>query len=63
MQGDPIVDEVRRVRREIERELGSDQDAFYRHLRQVQKAFGDRLVSRTPRKRETAQPKRTKCRG
>jgi hypothetical protein len=50
MQNDPIVDEVRRVRREIERKLGSDKEAFYRHVCKIQKNAGDRLVCRKPRR-------------
>jgi hypothetical protein len=57
MQSDPIVDEVRHVRREIERKLGSDREAFYRHVRKVQKAFGNRVVCRKPRRLVTAVPK------
>ena len=53
MQRDPIVDEVRRVRHEIERKLGSDRDAFYRHVQKLQKALGDRVVCRKPRRLET----------
>ena len=50
MQCDPIVDEVRRVRHEIERKCGSDPEAFYRHLRKIQKALGVRVVCRRPRR-------------
>ena len=51
MQSDPIVDEVRRVRLEIERKLGSDREAFYRHVHKVQKALGNRVVCRKPPRR------------
>jgi hypothetical protein len=50
MQGDPIVDEVRRVRREIERKLGSDRKAFYQYLCKIQKPLGNRVVCRKPRR-------------
>ncbi len=49
MLNDPIVEEVRRIRRDIEKEFGSDHEAFYRHVRETQKALGDRVVSRGPR--------------
>ena len=49
MLDDPIVDEVRRVRNEIERKYGLDPEAFYRHLRAIQKPLGDRVVSRRPK--------------
>ncbi|MDQ7823967.1 MAG: hypothetical protein RDV48_14295 [Candidatus Eremiobacteraeota bacterium] len=39
---DPIVEEVRTVRREIEAELGFDFDSFSKHLYEMQ--------SRSPRK-------------
>ena len=41
MQSDPIVDEVRRVRQEIERKLGSDREAFFRHRSSLQALAGD----------------------
>lgn len=53
MQCDLIVDEVRRVRREIGRKLGSDREAFYQHIRKIQKALGDRVVCRRPRRLAT----------
>jgi hypothetical protein len=50
MRSDPIVDEVRRVRHEIERKCGSDPEAFYRHLRKIQQSLGARVVCRKPRR-------------
>ena len=52
MPRDPIVDEVRRIRLEIEAEHGGAEA----HLKQVlarQKALGSRLVSRKPRPRRS----------
>ncbi|UCD49390.1 MAG: hypothetical protein JSW27_17890 [Phycisphaerales bacterium] len=48
MSTDPIVQEVRSVRKEIEQQY-PDADAFYEHLRQRQKAYGDRLTRRQPK--------------
>lgn len=48
MSGDPIVQQVRSVRKEIERQY-PDADSFYEHLRQQQKAYGDRLTRRRPK--------------
>lgn len=50
MKSDPIVDEVRRVRHDIERMCGSDRDAYYRHVRKIQKALSTRVVCRKPRR-------------
>ena len=49
MLSDPIVDEVRRIRLDIEREYGGDLHAYCQHLRRIQKKFGDRLVSGKPK--------------
>ncbi len=48
MSTDPIVQEVRSVRKEIERQC-PDADAFYEHLRQQQKAYADRLRKGMPK--------------
>ncbi|MBI4555985.1 MAG: hypothetical protein HY706_00250 [Candidatus Hydrogenedentes bacterium] len=50
MRSDPIVDQVRRTRRQIEQQIGSDAEAFYRHLRKIQKAYGQRVVCRKPKR-------------
>lgn len=48
---DPIVEEVRRVRHEMEAELGNDPKRIYEYLRQVQARYADRVVSRQPKRR------------
>lgn len=45
---DPIVEEIRRYRRQIEEECGGDADAYYKHLLKVQEKYKDRLVSLKP---------------
>lgn len=48
MYKDPIVEEVRQIRREIERQCGSSPDEYYEHLRRLQQQWQDRLVRREP---------------
>lgn len=50
MYKDPIVEEVRRARLEIESEY-PDIDAHLRHIREKQEADPKRFVSRGPRPR------------
>ncbi len=54
MRANPTVEEVRRVRDEIERKYGSSGQAYYRHLRRIQKAIGNCVVSRGPRRLHTS---------
>ena len=49
MERDPIVDEVRRVRREIEAACGNDPQRYYEHLTELQKKYADRLVRLGPK--------------
>jgi hypothetical protein len=53
MWKDPIVEEVRKARRQIEKEYGPDTDAFLQHIYDQQKKVKSRLVSRGPKKRLT----------
>jgi hypothetical protein len=46
---DPIVEEVRRVRREIEAECGNDAQKYFEHLAELQKKYADRLVCLGPK--------------
>ena len=48
MVKDPIVEEVREVRHEIEKEAGDDANAYYRHLKALEEQWRDRLVRRKP---------------
>jgi hypothetical protein len=43
---DPIVEEVRRARREILRDFDGDFDRYVEHLMKTQKRHGKRLVNR-----------------
>ena len=49
MKTDPIVKEVRRIRRQIEDEAQRDPDLFYQHLKKIQEPLSDRLVCRQPK--------------
>ncbi|MCH7919644.1 MAG: hypothetical protein IIC50_16870 [Planctomycetes bacterium] len=47
---DPIVAEVRRIRKEIEAEPGGDWDALERHLMESQKKRSDNLMTYSPKR-------------
>ena len=49
MKTDPIVEQVRHVRREIEDENRQDPELFYQHLKKIQERLSDRLVCRKPK--------------
>ncbi len=46
---DPIVEEVRRVRKKIESDLGNDWDTLTRHLIDRQKSLSPKVVSYAPK--------------
>jgi len=48
MSTGPIVQQVRSVRKEIERQY-PDADSFYEHLQEQQKVYADRLTYRKPK--------------
>ncbi len=48
MPEDPIVEEVRKVRHEIEAECGGDPKAYYGHLKELQEQWRERLVRGQP---------------
>ncbi len=54
MVTDPIVQEVRSIRKEIEQQY-PDAASFYQHLEQIQKTYRRRLVRRGPKKSPRAQ--------
>jgi type III secretory pathway component EscR len=53
MSKDPIVQQVRAVRKKIERQY-PDAESFYKHLEQQQKAYRDRLTRRKPKQARRA---------
>jgi len=46
---DPVVEEVRRVRKAIEAACGNDPVKYAEHLRQVEQKYADRLVRLGPK--------------
>jgi len=48
MMHDEVVEEVRKVRREIEEAAGGSTEGLCRHYREYQKALRDRMVSLGP---------------
>lgn len=49
MDPDPVVAEVRKIRRQIEAEHGADFQSYYKHLLKVQRNLKKRLVRRQPK--------------
>ena len=49
MLNDPIIEELRQIRREIEKSCENDSEKFYLHLLEVQDKYRDRLVQRKPK--------------
>ncbi len=49
MSDDPIVKEVRKIRKEIEEEAQGDPDRYYEHLKKLQEQYRGRLVRRSPK--------------
>ena len=49
MQKDPIVEEIRRIRHEIERECKQNPDKLFQYFQASQKKLSDRLVRREPK--------------
>ncbi|MEJ2704860.1 MAG: hypothetical protein P8Z79_20680 [Sedimentisphaerales bacterium] len=46
---DPIVEQVRSVRKQIEQQY-PDAESFYKHLEQQQETYRGRLIRRKPKK-------------
>jgi hypothetical protein len=46
---DPITEEVRQIRHEIEADCEDDPQKYYEHIRQVQEKYRHRLVQRKPK--------------
>ena len=58
MKTDPIVEQVRQVRRQIEDENQQDPELFYQHLKRIQERLSDRLVCREPKRLATTAKER-----
>ena len=46
---DPIIQEIRKIRHEIEADYQNDPQKYYTHLLEIQKEFSDRLIRRKPK--------------
>ena len=57
MKTDPIVQQVRLVRRQIEDENQRDPDLYYQYLKKLQKGLTSRLVCREPKPLATSTKK------
>jgi hypothetical protein len=49
MGRDLILEELRRIRREIEAECQNDSQRYYEHIQEVQKRYSNRLVRFKPK--------------
>ncbi len=49
MKADPIVEEVRAIRHQLERETQQDAELYYQRLKTLQEKFSGRLVCRQPK--------------
>ncbi len=49
MEADPIVEQVREIRHQVEREAHQDPELYYQRLRKLQETFARRLVCRQPK--------------
>jgi hypothetical protein len=58
MKTDPIVEQVRQVRRQIEDENQQDPELFYQYLKKIQEPLSDRLVRCQPKPLATTTKKR-----
>lgn len=54
---DPLLDEVRSIRKEISERFGNDVDRLCEHLESIEMTVGDRLVRRPVRKAAQADTK------
>lgn len=46
---DPIIEEVRKIRREIEAECLNDPQKYFEHIQKLQENYKGRLISRKPK--------------
>ena len=51
MLKDPIVEDIRKVRKQLEKKYGTDQDAYLNHIYNQETKSKGRLFSRSPKKR------------
>lgn len=49
MWSDPLVEEVRQIRRDIEGKCQDNPEAFYQHILEVQQSIKKQLICREPK--------------
>jgi len=49
MVRDPIIEEIRRIRREMEAECQNDEQLFYEYILKLQEDCPDRLIRLSPK--------------
>jgi hypothetical protein len=54
---DPIVEETREARRQLDAEFGGDLDRLYAYLREIERDNADRVVRLDPKPAVTSQRK------
>jgi hypothetical protein len=50
MWKDPIVEDIRKVRKRLEKEFGPNKDTFLKHIYSQEKRSQAKFVSRSPKK-------------
>ena len=58
MKADPIVEQVRAIRHELERDTQRDPELYYQRLKTLQERFSGRLVCRQPKPLSTTEGER-----
>jgi hypothetical protein len=58
MKADPIVEQVRAIRHQLERETQRDPELYYQRLRTLQQKLAGRLVCRQPKPLSTTEGER-----
>jgi len=56
MRNDPIVEETRNARHELDSEFGGDMAALWKYLKQIEDENAERVVDREPRPPLTTAP-------
>jgi hypothetical protein len=54
---DPIVEETREVRRQLDAEFGGDLEALYVYLQEIERQNADKVVKREPKSPAVVQRK------
>jgi hypothetical protein len=44
----PIINDIRQIRRQIEKDCNNDGELYYEYLLEIQKKYAERLIRRKP---------------